>query len=121
MCTARMLKSPTCNHWWAEILTPCGEGKNFNTCPSFVNGKARLPRDHPQYKAEKNTCPKCDKKDDYDGEKIRVVKGTRNGCKYGSGPSKSDCGFDSLGLRRSTKDDYGYHTPGFREAFCAVM
>lgn len=94
MCTAKLLKSPTCNHWWAEILKSCGEGKNFGNCPSFADGRARLPRDHPRYKAEKKTCPKCDKKDDYDGDKIRIIKGVQYDYKIGTGPSKSDRGFD---------------------------
>ncbi len=124
MCTAKIFKSPTCNHWWSEILKPCGEGKNFNTCASFENGIARLPRDHPRYKAEKNTCPKCDKKDDYDGGKIRIVKDVRYGYKVGTGASKSDFGFDTPGLRWAKKSEYGFESPSFRDVFlggCAVM
>ncbi len=115
-----MLKSPSCNHWWAEILTPCSEGKNFSTCASFQNGKARSPQNHPIYKAEAKTCPKCDKKDDYDGEKIRMIKGVMNGYRCGTGPSKSDGGFEVQG-HQARMTERSFEPPGFCRVFCTVM
>ena len=97
MCTAKVLKSSTCEHWWAEILDPCAEGRHFSNCPTFQDGKARSLKSNPWSKAEEKTCPKCDKKDDYDGEKIRMVKSIQHGYRLGSGPSKSDPGQDFVG------------------------
>lgn len=118
MCTAKLLRSPTCNHWWAEILNPCGEGKNFGNCASFEDGRARRPRDYPRYRAEDNTCPKCDRKDDYDGDQIRMVKGLTYGIKTGMGPSKTDFGPD-FPSHRAGNLDYGLEPPSV--CFCAVM
>ena len=96
MCTAKVLRSTTCEHRWAEIIKPCAEDRNFGNCPSFEDGKARSRTNNPWYKAAENTCPKCDKKDDYDGDKIRMVKGVQQGYRVGTGPSKSDTGIDML-------------------------
>lgn len=96
MCTAKMLKSPTCEHWWAEILKPCAEDRHFGNCPSFQNGKVRNLKNNPWSKAEGKACPKCDKKDDYDGDKIRMVKTIQRGYRMGVGPNKSDPGKDLL-------------------------
>lgn len=43
-----------------------------------------------------DSCPKCDKDDDYDGNKIRMVKNVSQGFRFGLGPSKSDPGVDLL-------------------------
>lgn len=96
MCTTKMLECPTCNHWWAEILVPCAEGRGFNNCPSFQNGKARSHNNHPKEMAGADSCPKCNKDDDYDGNKIRMVKNVSQGFRFGLGPSKSDPGVDLL-------------------------
>lgn len=96
MCTSKLLKSPSCEHWWAEILKPCAEDRNFGNCSSFENGKVRNLKSNPWQKAEEKSCPRCDKKDDYDGDKIRMVKGIQQGYKWGTGPSKSDFGCDLL-------------------------
>ena len=50
---------------------------------------ARNAAKYPQEMAKEKTCPKCDKKDDYDGKKIRMVKGSVNATKFGCGPSVS--------------------------------
>lgn len=96
MCTAKLLKSPTCEHWWAEILKPCADDRNFGNCPSFQDGKARNLKTNPWTKAEKDTCPKCDKKGDYDSNATRMVKGIQYGYRWGTGPNKSDRGVDLL-------------------------
>ena len=52
-------------------------------------GIARNPAKYPQELAKEKTCPKCDKKDDYDGKKIRMIKKTVHATKFGFGPSVS--------------------------------
>ena len=94
MCITTFYKSPTCEHWWAEILKPCKKGRDFSNCPSFRNGMARNPRKYPRYKAEKDSCPKCDKEDDYDGDKVRVIKKVYRGFRFGLGPGKDSLGVD---------------------------
>ncbi len=89
MCITKLSKHSACGHWSCEIKTPCKEGRNFSNCPSFTEGKARNAAKHPQELAKEKTCPKCDKKDDYDGKKIRMVKGSVNATKFGCGPSVS--------------------------------
>lgn len=101
-------------------MSPCGEGKNFSTCKSFENGIARRLKDNPCYRAAANTCPKCDKKDDYDGDKIRIVKGVKYGARFGLGPSKSDPGFE-LPSRHARKTEHGFEVPSFGRLFCPFM
>ena len=75
-------------------MTPCAEGRNFSNCPSFANGKARRPESLKRSHAPEKSCPKCDKKDNYDGNTTRMVKDVRQGIKVGTGPSRSDPGVD---------------------------
>ena len=89
MCITKLSRHPGCGHWSCEIIEPCKEGRDFSNCPSFTTGKARNPAKYPQESAKEKTCPKCDKKDDYDGKKIRMVKGTAQATKFGLGPSVS--------------------------------
>lgn len=96
MCTTKFWRGPKCCHTWAEIVKPCAEKKNFSNCPSFTNGKARKAEGLKTSLAPAKSCPKCDKKDKYDGDKIRMVKGgeMQYGCRLGLGPSKTDKGVD---------------------------
>lgn len=89
MCIAKLSKHAGCGHWSCSIEKPCKEGRDFSNCPSFVKGIARNAAKYPQELAKEKTCPKCDKKDDYDGKKIRMVKGTVHATKFGFGPSVS--------------------------------
>ena len=94
MCTTKFYKGPKCGHWWSELVTPCAEGRNFGNCPSFENGKARRLGSAPQAMAPEKSCPKCDKKNDYDGKKLRMISGVRKGIRVGMGPSRNDLGLD---------------------------
>lgn len=49
-----------------------------------------------------------------------MVKGISRGYKIGTGPSKSDFGFDTPGLR-ARKGEFGFESPSFGQAFCVVM
>ena len=89
MCITKLLKHPECGHWSCEIKEPCKEGRDFSNCPSFKNGIARNPAIYPQETAKEKTCPKCDKKDDYDGKKTRMIKKTVHATKIGYGPNVS--------------------------------
>ena len=94
MCTAQFWKSPSCHHVWVELKTPCGEGKNISNCRSFEDGRARHPAGLKCKWAEHDSCPKCDKENDYDGSKIRMVSSITPGLKWGMGPSRSNVGID---------------------------
>lgn len=96
MCTTKFSKHPKCKHWSTEILNPCEEGKNFGNCKSFEEGRARNPKSCPREMAKEGECPKCDKKDDYDGDQIRMVKNVEYGYRFGLGPSEGDFGIDLL-------------------------
>ncbi len=89
MCITKFSKHTECGHWSCEIIQPCKEGRNFSNCPSFTKGTARNPAKYPQEQAKEKTCPKCDKNDDYDGKKIRMVKGSIHATKLGFGPNVS--------------------------------
>ena len=75
-------------------MTPCGQGKGFSTCASFEDGRARNLNTLKAVKAAPNTCPVCDKKNDYDGNTIRMVKRTTLGSRWGYGPGKTSSGVD---------------------------
>lgn len=89
MCVTKFSKHPKCGHWSCEIKEPCQEGRDFFNCPSFNNGRARNPAKHSQETAKENTCPKCDKNNEYDGKKIRMIGKTVHATKIGFGPSVS--------------------------------
>lgn len=89
MCVTKLSKHPGCGHWSCAIEAPCKEGRDFSNCPSFTTGAARKPAKYQRELAKEGTCPKCDQKDNYDGKKIRMVKGTAHATKLGCGPSVS--------------------------------
>ena len=93
MCITKFEKHE-CGHLSTQIIAPCKNDRNFTNCPSFYNGKARNPSKYPQVKTDKKDCPKCDKKDDYDRNLIRMVTGVKGATRFGFGPSKSDFGID---------------------------
>jgi len=94
MCRTKSWKSFPCKHQWVSLEKPCAEGKNFSNCKSFENRHARNPR--AIYRAPAGSCPKCDKKDDYDGNKIRMVKAIKRGTKLGTGPSREIFGVECI-------------------------
>lgn len=94
MCTSQFWKSSSCGHLWVELKNPCGEGKNISNCRSFQDGRARNPLGLKCKWANEDSCPKCDKKDDYDGNKIRMVSSITPGLKCGIGPSKPSAGIE---------------------------
>ena len=102
MCITKLSKHAGCGHWSCSIEKPCKEGRDFSNCPSFTKGIARNVAKYPQELAKEKTCPKCDKKDDYDGKKIRMVKGTVHAMKFGFGPSVSKFSPSHLFLIRTT-------------------
>ena len=96
MCTAQIWKSQTCNCRWILLGTPCGDGKNLSTCPTFENGMARPCSGIRALLAPPKTCPHCDNKDTYDGTHIRMIKSIKYGIKAGGGPNKFDSGAECL-------------------------
>ena len=95
MCLVKQWESRPCRHRWVSLEKPCATDRNFSNCPSFSNKVAR-PESR-IYIPPAGSCPKCDKKDDYDGEKVRMVDATVRGVKYGTGPSKSNTGVEFTG------------------------
>lgn len=79
MCRAALHRSPECGHHWFVLTAPCGPDKNFNTCPSFKDGRLRSERELNRAIVVSGGCPECDQKEDYDGAKIRMVEGVRRG------------------------------------------
>ncbi|CAF9916740.1 hypothetical protein IMSHALPRED_003281 [Imshaugia aleurites] len=127
MCTTKLSKHPKCGHWSCEIKDPCKEGRDFSNCRSFTNGVARKwnSAKYPQEMAKEKTCPKCDKEDDYDGKKIRMVKKSVHATKVGCGPSRSDWGFN-LGKKSHTfqskkKPKKEQSTMSLTEGGCVMM
>lgn len=92
MCRTKGWKSAKCGHKWFTLTAPCAEGKNFSNCMSFELQQARQPKKI--HIAPAGECPKCDKKDDYDGDTVRLVKSTKRGTKFGTGPSRRDAGLE---------------------------
>jgi hypothetical protein len=56
MCVVTHYRDFHCGHRWATIAVPCGPGMGFDTCPGFVDGRARpLPS---RLVAQGELCPK---------------------------------------------------------------
>lgn len=75
-------------------MTPCAKDKNFGNCKSFEDRRAR-PETRFKW-AVPGKCPKCDLKDDYDGNKTRVIKKIDLGLKLGQGPSRKSSGVEIM-------------------------
>lgn len=82
---------------------------------------ARNPAKYSKEMAKEKTCPKCDKKDDYDGKKIRMIKKTVHATKFGFGPSRSDCGINLGKKTRRYGPKKEAKTMSSTEGCCVVM
>ncbi len=94
MCKVKTWKSSTCGHYWISITNPCGEGRNINNCLTFESGEARPAEEARAALAPTNSCPRCDKKENYDASTTRIITSMAKGIKFGEGPSKSDRGIE---------------------------
>lgn len=95
------MKGASCDHAWAEIVTPCAEDKGFNNCSSFGDGKVRRRSELKRYIAPAGSCPTCDKKGDYDGNEIRTIRATTYGGVWGfRGASSSAPGLHCVFARQ---------------------
>ena len=86
MCQTKFWSSPTCQHDWVTLGSACAEGRNFNTCPRFHNGRFRNARELRAMAAEPKSCPACDKGNNYVGLAMFILL------------------FDSLILYRTVRD-----------------
>lgn len=118
MCTAKMIKHPVCKHWSCELVWPCAEGKNLKNCPRFKKGLCNNPSKYPSEMADEKECPKCDKKDEYDSEKVRMIKNFQYGGRIGLGPNETNMGFDRF---RNTKKFVRSTDEAPTVICCAVM
>ena len=74
MCIATAFKSQTCPHKWLTITRPCCPGAGFDTCTYHTYTGRRSFCDGPKFvPAPAYSCPTCDRKYQYDGNKTRVV------------------------------------------------
>jgi len=95
MCKTAFWRSGTCSHRWVTLVKPCADDRNFGNCPYFANGTAQ-GRYRGPLPALANTCPECDKKNDYDGDATRMVTGETEGIKFGSTPDKHSGGVEII-------------------------
>lgn len=90
MCKTQGWKSLVCNHRWLTITSPCGPERGFDNCCYLVGEKTALGCVS-WFPATVSTCPVCAMKEQYDGNKVRMVMGTRKGA-FGYDPSFYDDG-----------------------------
>ena len=121
MCTAKFIYHPKCKHWSSEIADACREGKNFSNCKTFEEGRCRNIKYYKKETAKEGECPKCDKEDDYDGEKIRMVRGVQHGYRLGLGPNETDLGMDFLSPKGLSKKKRKDEAPEYHVIRCNVM
>ena len=95
MCYTKYFKHPKCGCWSVKISKPCKKGRNFQNCPTFENGIARNPKNHPREVAKKGKCPWHNKKG-ANRKKEQMVSGVKRGVKWGLGPNEGDFGIDIL-------------------------
>ena len=82
MCYAQGYKSSTCGHKWLTITRHCTSNRDANGAIVGFNAlgfheflpESRTIFGSPQYLiAAANSCPKCDRQDQYDGNVTRMV------------------------------------------------
>lgn len=88
MCTTIYYKSPSCKHEWIAIDKPCAKDKNFSNCSDFYNRKVRRVGQDSFIWGEWGQCPEHDKKNEYDGNMLRMVAGKTGGVRLGQGASR---------------------------------
>jgi hypothetical protein len=97
MCTATLYRNHDCGHRYLALDTPCAPGMNLLTCPMFQPGATTRTSRFPPFldrQAPRHSCPRCDKKGNYDFEFLRAVQARRYGKRIGMGPARSDPGID---------------------------
>ena len=119
MCYTKFWKHPKCGCWSVELIIPCKKGLDFSNCPTFDDGIARNPKNHPKGAADEGQCPKHDKMNDYDGDKIRVVNCIQTGYRFGLGPNERDFGIDFLSTKGVSKEKRKKEMK--QEGCCTVM
>jgi hypothetical protein len=117
MCHATGLRSSTCRHKWLTITSPCATGMGFNSL-----GIHKFHTSHTwwgstkYFKAPMKSCPDCNKKGQYDGNKIRMV------LDYGDDPVKYGGPGGQMGGEYSGYGGYGTGMGvGGPVICCAVM
>jgi len=120
MCKTKFLKGPACTHSWAEIVIPCAKDRGFTTCPSFTDNRVHDGRKLIATMASAESCPMCDKKNKYDGNKIRIIARIDSGFRWGTGPGRKNTGVDvDVGSRPGfLRQNGGGNAPG---GCCDVM
>jgi hypothetical protein len=96
MCIATVFKSATCLHKWLTITLPCGPGMGFDHCARHTFTGPTSICGGPRYiLAPAYSCPTCNKKDQYDGNKTRMVlrDQTPIGIGYGYGGAGREHGY----------------------------
>jgi hypothetical protein len=127
MCTATAFKSHTCSHKWLTINLPCGPGMGFDNCLRHAfSGQTGIFGGPKFIPAPAHSCPTCNKKDQYDGNKTRMVlrrmdmfgTGYWNGGNIGGlgGYANDGCGYRS-GYGRA----YGTGNGGTQPIICCAV
>jgi hypothetical protein len=116
MCHATGLRSSTCRHKWLTITSPCAAGMGFNSL-----GVHKFHTSHTwfggtnYFKAPMKSCPDCNKKGQYDGNKIRMV------LDYGHDPIKFGGPGGQMGGEYNGYGGYGTGMGGGSPVICCMV
>jgi hypothetical protein len=84
MCRATAFQSRTCRHRWLTITTPCSPAVGFDNAPHHRFDTDTALLGGPKYvPAPAHSCPECNKKGQYDGNRTRMVVGKDGFCGVG--------------------------------------
>lgn len=87
MCTVKKTMCRKCRKRWFRLVSPCGEGKNLETCPSFKDKRWRSEQQYSTTMVNADNCPSCTPAK-YDGNQTRFIQSESKGVKFGLRPPR---------------------------------
>ncbi|KAL8984860.1 MAG: hypothetical protein Q9205_001273 [Flavoplaca limonia] len=91
MCTVKKTMCRKCRKRWFKLVSPCGEGKNLETCPSFKDNRWRSEQQYTTAMVNADNCPSCTPAK-FDGNQTRFIESESKGVKFGLRPPRPTAG-----------------------------
>ena len=126
MCRASAFKSHGCQHRWLTITMPCSPGTGFDNCPRHTFNSETAFFGGPKFCwAPIHCCPVCGKRNQYDGNRTRMILKNRTDVSGAGGACASGGDYtysqDEYGVGRKSSRRGGYGRSRRAEAVCCVV